>query len=58
MVRMIRELISNRRFEVKLGFVTSKNQFLKNEVPQGSVLAPTMFNIYKLEYDIRFVVAN
>ena len=46
LVNMILELINNRSFTLHLGDQKSRNRRLKNGLPQGSVLAPTLFNIY------------
>ena len=50
MVRCICELITNRSFKLYVGKDSSKTYTIKNGVPQGSVLAPILFNIYM--YDI------
>ena len=50
MVQFIRELITNRSFKLYVGKDSSKTYTIKNGVPQGSVLAPMLFNIYM--YDI------
>jgi len=44
---MIMEMVSNRSFTLTTGNgKRSRLQRLKNDVPQGSVLAPLLFNTY------------
>ena len=44
--QVIRGLLSNRRFFVQLNDTKSRWRSQKNGLPQGSVLAPLLFNIY------------
>ena len=57
MVKMIMELIRNRSFTLTTGdSKQSRLRRLKNGVPQGSVLAPLLFNIYT--YDLPSMISR
>ena len=57
MVRMIMELVRNRSFTFTTGdSKQSRLRRLKNGVPQGSVLAPLLFNIYT--YDLPSMISR
>ena len=44
--RVIQNLLSDRRLYVELNNERSRWRLQKNSLPQGSVLSPTLFNIY------------
>ena len=57
MVKMIMELVRNRSFTSTTGdSKQSRLRRLKNGVPQGSVLAPLLFNIYT--YDLPSMISR
>ena len=57
MVKMIMELVQNRRFTLTTGdSKQSRLRRLKNGVPQGSVLAPLLFNINT--YDLPSMISR
>ena len=57
MVQMIMELIRNRSFTLSIGdSKRSRLRRLQNGLPQGSVLAPLLFNIYT--YDLPSTISQ
>ena len=57
MVKMIMELVRNRSFTLTTGdSKQSRLRRLKNDVPQGSVLVPLLFNIYT--YDLLSMISR
>ena len=51
MVRMIMELVQNQSFTLTIGgSKQSRLCHLKNDISQGSVLAPLLFNIYTYDF--------
>ena len=57
MIRMIMELVQNRSFTLTTGDSKQRRlRRLKNGVPQGSVLAPLLFNTYT--YDLPSMISR
>ena len=57
MVKMIMELVQNRSFTLTTSdSKQSRLRRLKNSIPQGSVLAPLLFNIYT--YDLPSMISR
>jgi len=46
LVTLLENMLTNRRYQVFMGCKGSKWRTANNGLPQGSVLAPTLFNLY------------
>ncbi len=62
-VRIIESLLNNRRFFVEMNTKQSRWRVQRNVLPQGSVLAPMLFNIYTTDQPLfqnihRFISAD
>jgi len=56
MIKLLENLISNRKFSVSLNSKVSGYKTLQNGLPQGSVLSPILFN--KFTADIAFTCSR
>ena len=56
MIRAIMNMNENRHFYVQMGDKKSRRCRMKNGVPQGSVIAPALFNLYT--YDMPVTVRS
>ena len=45
-LNLLRRMVTTRQFRVALGSDLSRTRRIRNGVPQGSVLAPALFNVY------------
>lgn len=46
---MFERLLSDRSFKAHLNGEISKKKVLQNGLPQGSILSPILFNVYKAD---------
>lgn len=52
-IRLIRSYLTDRTFQVRIKDETSETHPIKAGVPQGSVIGPTLYNIYTADIPIR-----
>ncbi|KAL4153411.1 hypothetical protein QTP88_001244 [Uroleucon formosanum] len=49
-IRLIDNMLSDRKFKVHINGKESKYKYLQNGLPQGSVLSPVLFNVYTSDF--------
>lgn len=45
-LRLLEQTLSNRNFKIRLNGEVSRRKVIQHGLPQGSVLSPTLFNVY------------
>ncbi|KAL4153873.1 hypothetical protein QTP88_001706 [Uroleucon formosanum] len=50
-LRLLEQILSDRSFKVNMNGETSQKRILQNGLPQGSVLSPTLFNVYTADIE-------
>ncbi|KAL4104035.1 hypothetical protein QTP88_019348 [Uroleucon formosanum] len=61
-LRLLEQILSDRSFKVNMNGETSRKRILQNGLPQGSVLSPTLFNVYTADIEVtnsrKFIYAD